>query len=102
MADAAQRAARIQAGGAVRAARMSAVAALLASCLGGMCGVTGVLVGIHAERGSGKAERQDDLEERAQRLLQKRVEEKGEMAVLLSSLQSLRHQTEVSSINEVR
>ncbi len=40
--------------------------------------------------------------DRARYLLQKRIQEKAEMAVLLSQLQSLRHQTAMSVINNIR
>jgi hypothetical protein len=40
--------------------------------------------------------------DRADSLLQKRIDEKAQMAVLLSQLQSLRHQTAASVINNIR
>ncbi|HZH03105.1 MAG TPA: hypothetical protein VEY30_04915 [Myxococcaceae bacterium] len=43
-----------------------------------------------------------DPKDRARYLLQKRVQEKAEMAVLLSQLQALRHQTAMSMINNIR
>lgn len=43
-----------------------------------------------------------DPKDRARYLLQKRIQEKAEMAVLLSQLQSLRHQTAMSVINNIR
>ncbi|AGZ42474.1 hypothetical protein AFR_21010 [Actinoplanes friuliensis DSM 7358] len=43
-----------------------------------------------------------DPKNRARYLLQKRIEEKGEMAVLLSQLQSQRHRTAMSVINNIR
>lgn len=43
-----------------------------------------------------------DPKDRARFLLQKRIQEKAEMAVLLSQLQSLRHQTAMSVINNIR
>ena len=43
-----------------------------------------------------------DPKDRARYLLQKRISEKAEMAVLLSQLQSLRHQTAMSVINNIR
>jgi tetratricopeptide (TPR) repeat protein len=43
-----------------------------------------------------------DSKDRARYLLQKRIQEKTEMAVLLSQLQSLRHQTTMSVINNIR
>jgi hypothetical protein len=45
---------------------------------------------------------QMDAKDRARYLLQKRIQEKAEMAVLLSQLQSLRHQTAMSIINNIR
>ena len=43
-----------------------------------------------------------DPEDRARYLLQRRVQEKAEMAVLLSQLQALRHQTAMTLINDIR
>jgi hypothetical protein len=43
-----------------------------------------------------------DPKDRARYLLQKRIQEKAEMAVLLSQLQALRHQTAMSIINNIR
>ena len=43
-----------------------------------------------------------DPKDRARYLLQKRIHEKAEMAVLLSQLQALRHQTAMSIINNIR
>ena len=43
-----------------------------------------------------------DPKDRARYLLQKRIQEQAEMAVLLSQLQSLRHQTAMSVINNIR
>ena len=43
-----------------------------------------------------------DPKDRARYVLQKRIQEKAEMAVLLSQLQALRHQTAMSVINNIR
>jgi hypothetical protein len=43
-----------------------------------------------------------DPKDRARYLLQKRIQEKAEMAVLLSRLQTIRHQTAMSVINNIR
>jgi hypothetical protein len=43
-----------------------------------------------------------DPNDRARYLLQKRIQEKSEMSILLSQLQSLRHQTSISVINNIR